>query len=293
MPKIGRFVNSEAKDDFLRAYDVMAAQWPLPSTRSTVETSFGTTAVRTSGTGQGAPILLLPGILGNGQMWLRFIEDLARDHVVYTPDVMGWPGRCEQTAPLRDEADVARWLLEVLDGLGVDRIHLAGNSLGAWPAILTAASYPERMASLTMIEPAPAALVKPPWRVLLKFLVAGMRPTPERFRKLGKWLNPGYELDDDEFAVALATTKFRTGMPWARPLTDEQLDAITAPMLVLFGAETVVNDPEVTAARIRKHIPSADIHVYPGLGHDVMWANPEQAIPRFLDFVDTHDPVRT
>src|SRR5258708_1645757 len=100
MPKIGRFTSDEAKDTFLRTYDALAAQWPIPSTQFDVETSFGTTRVRKSGTGEGAPILLLPGMPGNGQAWLRFIEDLARDRVVYTPDVMGWAGRCQQTAPL-------------------------------------------------------------------------------------------------------------------------------------------------------------------------------------------------
>ncbi|MER7454473.1 alpha/beta fold hydrolase [Nocardia beijingensis] len=70
------------------------------------------------------------GISGNGQVWHRFIEELSRDHLVYTPDVMSWPGHCEQTAPLRDGADVAKWLVEVLDGLGVHRVHLAGNFVG-------------------------------------------------------------------------------------------------------------------------------------------------------------------
>ncbi|MEU2087609.1 alpha/beta fold hydrolase [Nocardia beijingensis] len=292
MPKIGRFTSDEARETFLRAYDVLAEKWPVPSSRHSVETSFGTTAVRASGTGPGAPILLLPGISGNGQVWHRFIEELSRDHLVYTPDVMGWPGHCEQTAPLRDGADVAKWLVEVLDGLGVHRVHLAGNSVGSWIAILVAAVHPERLATLTMFEPGGATFVKPRWRVLLRFLLAGIRPTPERMRKFNKWLNPGTELSDDEFAMVMACLKFRTGMPWEQPLTDEQLAAITAPMLVLFGAETVANDLELVTARIREHIPSAAIEIYAGVGHDVPWANPDQAIPRFLDFVGEHDQVR-
>lgn len=131
MPKIGRFTSEEAKAAFLHAYDAVAAKWPVPSTNIDVGTAFGTTRVRRSGTGDGAPIVLLPGIGGNGQVWFRFVEQLARDRVVYTPDVIGWAGRCVQTAPLRDAGDIARWMADVLDGLGEDRIHLAGNSLGA------------------------------------------------------------------------------------------------------------------------------------------------------------------
>ncbi|QIS19437.1 alpha/beta fold hydrolase [Nocardia terpenica] len=293
MPKTGRFTSEEAKATFLRAYDTLAAKWPVPSTCLDIETSFGTTRVRKSGSGQGAPIVLLPGIGGNGQVWFRFIEDLARDRVVYTPDVIGWAGRCVQTAPLRDAEDVATWMTQMLDGLGVDRAHLAGNSLGAWLAGATAVYRSDRLASLTMFEPSASTFAKPRWSLLLKFVAAGIRPTPERIRKFNRWLMPGFELTDDEFAIAIATLKFRMAMPWDRPFTDHQLSAITTPTLILFGAETVVSNPEFGASRARTHIPSAEVDIYPDIGHDLLWANPHQVIPRFLSFTASHDQVRS
>ncbi|WP_327147334.1 alpha/beta fold hydrolase [Nocardia sp. NBC_01329] len=292
MPKIGRFKSDEAKFEYLRVYDAAARRWPVPSTELDVETSFGTTRVRKSGTGKGEPVLLLPGISGSGLVWHRFIEDFARERVVYTPDVIGWPGRCVQTAPVRDGADVAKWVVETLDGLGEDRVHLAGNSLGAWMAIMVGVYHSDRLASLTMFEPGGATFAKPKWSLLLKFLAAGLRPTPERMRKLNAWLVPRAQLTDEEFAMVMASLKFRTGMPWDRVLTDEELAAITAPTLALFGAETVVNDPELGAARARKHIPSADVEIYPNIGHDLLWANQEEVIPRFLDFAGSHDQIR-
>ncbi|MEU8900418.1 alpha/beta hydrolase [Nocardia sp. NPDC048505] len=292
VPKIGRFTNAEAKTTFLAAYDSVAARWPVPSADLDVETPFGTTRVRRSGAGEGAPIVLLPGIGGNGMVWHRFIEDLSRERVVYTPDVIGWAGRCEQTAPLVDARDIARWMVAVLDGLGEDRVHLAGNSYGSWLAGVVAVYNSERLASLTMIEPSGATFAKPSWGMLLKFLKAGMRPTPEKMRKLNKWLMPGFELTEEELAVAMATLKFRSGVPWDRPFTDEQLSAIAAPSLILYGAETVVSDPVRGSARVRAHIPTVEVETYPGVGHDLMWANPDQVIPRFLKFVESNDPVR-
>lgn len=292
MPKIGRFTSDEAKADFLRIYDSWAQRWPVPSTVVDVETSFGTTRVRKSGSGKGAPVLLLPGTSGNGLIWQRFIEDFASEREVYTPDVIGWPGRCVQTAPVRDGADVAKWVVETLDGLGESRVHLAGNSLGAWMAIMVGVYHSDRLASLTLFEPGGATFAKPKWRLLLKFLAAGLRPTPDRMRKLNAWLTPRAELSEDEFAMAMAALKFRPGMPWDRVVTDAELAAITTPTLVLFGAETVVNDPELGAARARQHIPAADVQIYPGIGHDLLWADQEVVIPRFLEFADSHDQVR-
>ncbi|MBF6257218.1 alpha/beta hydrolase [Nocardia farcinica] len=291
MPKLGKFTSEEAKVSFLRAYDAVAVKWPVPSTQIDVETSFGTTRVRKSGNGAGAPIVLLPGIGGNGQVWWRFIAELSRGRVVYTPDVIGWAGHCTQTAPLRDTEDIATWMAETLDGLGVDRVHLAGNSLGAWLATAIAVHRSDRLATLTMLEPSASTFAKPRPSLLFRFLMAGMRPTPERMRKFNNWLMPGFELDDEEFALARATTKFRPGMPWDRPFTDEQLALITVPTLVLFGAETVVNDLEHTADRARRQIRSAEVEIYPGVGHDLLWANPEQIIPRYLTFVGNHDQI--
>ncbi|MFI6998928.1 alpha/beta fold hydrolase [Nocardia sp. NPDC050175] len=292
MPKIGRFTNAEVESTYLRAYETLAAQWAVPSTEIDVETSFGTTRVRKSGAGEGAPLLLLPGISGNCLFWSPFIEELARGRVVYTPDIIGWPGRCVQTAPVRDETDVAKWVAEVITGLGVDRVHLVGYSLGAWIAAVAGAHHPDRLASLSLLEPTPAVFARLRWGLIFKFIVAGIRPTKAKMQKLNEWLSPTIELTDDEWTMVLSGLKFRLALPLPRPLTDERFAAITTPLLILFGADTVLHDPEQAASRARQHVPSADIESYPGVGHDMLWAIPEQVIPRLLAFADKHDSAR-
>ncbi|WP_067657792.1 alpha/beta fold hydrolase [Nocardia harenae] len=292
MAKIGKFSSAAGEARFRAAYDAVAARWPVPSTEHEVPTSFGSTYVRKSGRGSGAPIALLPGIGGNGQVWYPFVEELARDHVVLTPDVIGWAGRCEQTAPVRDTADIARWFADTLDGLGVERVHLAGNSLGAWLAGAVAVHRSDRLASLTLLEPSAGVFARPRLGLLAKFIVSGINPTPERMRQFNRWLMPRYEMDDAGIELAGAIAKFRMAMPWDRTFTDAQLAAIAAPTLVLFGAETVVADPEFGAARAREGIARAQAEIMPGVGHDLLWANPEQVIPRFLAFVESHEQAR-
>ncbi|WP_328406005.1 alpha/beta fold hydrolase [Nocardia sp. NBC_00403] len=293
MPKIGRFTSSEAKAAYLRAYEALAVDWPVPSTDIEVETTFGTTRVRKSGTGAGLPLVLLPGMPGNSLFWTPFIEELTRERVVYTPDVIGWPGRCEQSTPVRDHAEIMKWLVEVIDGLGEARIHVAGYSDGAWIAGLLGVHHSERLASLSMLEPGGATFAKPRWGLLLKMVSAGMRPTRERMQKLTQWLTPGVVLSDKEWAMAVAGFKFRLALPWPKPFTDEQLAAITAPLLVLFGGATVVNDPDIGVRRLRQHAPAADVEVYPGVGHELLWVLPQKVIPRLLEFVAENDAVRT
>ncbi|MRH93074.1 alpha/beta fold hydrolase [Nocardia sp. SYP-A9097] len=291
MPKVGRFANAEAERTYQGIYEALAAQWPVPFTDLEIETSFGTTRVRKSGEGAGLPLLLLPGMFGNVLFWQPFIAELARDRVVYASDVIGWPGLSTQTAPVRDEADIAQWVVEVIDGLGVDRVHLAGYSAGAWLSSVVAVHNSDRLASVSLLEPAPATFATPPWRVLLKFLAAGMRPTRAKMEKFNQWLQPGIHSTDQEWDLILASVKFRPGMPWARPVGAERFAAIAAPMLVLFGAETVVHDAGGVAGLVRRLIPSADVEIYSGAGHDMLWALPERVISRLLDFAAAHDHV--
>ncbi|MGQ4601109.1 alpha/beta fold hydrolase [Nocardia sp. R6R-6] len=292
MPKIGRFTSDKTKTACMRAYDALAADWPVPSTEIDVETTFGTTRVRKSGTGEGQPLVLLPGMPGNSLFWRPFIDELARDRVVYTPDVMGWAGRNEQNVPIRDHDQIVEWLIEVLDGLGEERVHVAGYSDGAWLACLLGVHRSQRLASLSMLEPGGATFAKPRWSLLLKMVIAGMRPTRECMQKFVQWLTPGVVLSDKEWAMAVAGFEFRLALPWPKPFTDEQLAAITAPMLVLFGGATVANDPEIGVRRLREHAPTADVEVYPGVGHELLWALPQKVIPRLLVFVAEHDADR-
>ncbi|MFI6042443.1 alpha/beta fold hydrolase [Nocardia sp. NPDC051321] len=292
MSKIGRFTSDEAKTAYLRAYDALAADWPVPSTEIDVETRFGTTRVRKSGTGPGLPLILLPGMPGNSLFWMPFIEELARERVIYTPDIIGWAGRSEQRVPVRDHGEIVEWLVAVIDGLGEDRVHLAGYSDGASTACLFGVHRSDRLASVSMLEPGGATFAKPRWSLLLKMILAGMRPTRERMEKFVQFLTPGVVLGDKEWAMMLPGFKFRLALPWPKPFTDEQLAAVTAPLLVLFGETTVANDPEIGLRRLREQAPAADVEVYPGVGHELLWALPQKVIPRLLGFIAEHDPAR-
>ena len=288
MPKIGRFKNDASQQAYDRVYRELEGRWPVPSTQLEVPTSFGTTHVRKSGTGTQTPIFLVHALGANCLQWHIVIEDLCRDRVVYALDTIGTAGRSVQTAPLTGESDFATWVSEVLNELGVDRVHLVGYSQGAWHAVLVALHSPERVASVTLIEPG-GVFDKPSWRVLLKMIRAGMRRTDESIRKLNDWMSPGYVLGDLEFALAKEALNYRPGIGWARMLEDAEVQSIAVPMLVISGAETVVSNPEQVAARLADLLPEAEVEICAGTGHGILGHIPDRVIPRILTFLGQHD----
>ncbi|WP_237172824.1 alpha/beta fold hydrolase [Prescottella equi] len=210
-------------------------------------------------------------------------------------DGSGWcpraPGRSVQTAPITGESDFATWVGEVLNEVGVDRAHLVGYSQGAWHAALVALHSPERVASVTLIEPG-GVFDKPSWGVLLKMIRAGMRRTDENIRKLNDWLSPGYVLGDLEFALAKEALNDRPGIGWARMLKDTEVQSISVPMLVIYGAETVVSTPQRVASRLADLLPEAEVEVFAGTGHGILGHIPNQVIPRLMTFVRHHDDAK-
>jgi 3-oxoadipate enol-lactonase len=85
--------------------------------------------------------------------WAAVASALAPSWRVYAPDLRGhgasdWPGgyTIEQLT-----ADLAAFL----DALGLRQVTLGGHSIGAPPAYLYAARYPDRVARLILEDPAP------------------------------------------------------------------------------------------------------------------------------------------
>ena len=125
--KVSTFRTPEDAERFVTRYDeVVGSRWPVAHEELDVSTRFGQTRVRRSGAGSGVPLVMLHPTTGSSAGWYPVIELFCRDRIVYTPDTMGAAGRSVQTAPIRSEADLADWLDDVLDRLGMPEVHLLG-----------------------------------------------------------------------------------------------------------------------------------------------------------------------
>lgn len=80
--------------------------------------------------GSGTPLVLVHGIGATWQCWRPVIDELAAHHDVIAVDLPGFGGSVELGVPTPTLQHFAESILELLDHLGVDRFHVAGNSLG-------------------------------------------------------------------------------------------------------------------------------------------------------------------
>ena len=195
-----------------------------PAQTLDVPTSFGTVRAYRFGPGDGVPVLLLPGRLSATPMWEANLAGFARHRPVWAVDLLGEPGLSVQTRPLAGADDQAAWLAELLDGLGMDAVHLLGLSIGGWSALNLAARRPGKLASLILLELA-CTFAPITWKVIGASFGAVL-PLPGAVRRrILSWIAGGADASEDDPVAALLSASMRdftASLPPPAYPTDEQ-----------------------------------------------------------------------
>jgi pimeloyl-ACP methyl ester carboxylesterase len=261
---ISRFSSEKARKRFHEVYDSVL-DWPLPAKDVTVGTSFGPTYLRRSGDPGSPPLLLLPGMCATSLSWQEHVAELSARNLVYAVDPIGEAGRSEQTAPIRDAEAVAKWLKEVIDGLGHDEVHLMGVSRGGWVALNQAIHEPGRIASVTAVDPAGFHGRKVA-RYLFALLLLMFAP---RFVRRRIKAESNYQPAAEELLrrVTLAQLTYQKKAFMVGTFTEDDLRAITVPTKVVLAGKSVVLDANQTKELLRRANPAIDVEIVAGVGH--------------------------
>jgi pimeloyl-ACP methyl ester carboxylesterase len=102
--------------------------------------------------GEDGPVVLAAhGITANALSWAMVASELAGRVRLVAPDLRGRAGSAGLPGPYGMPAH-ADDLIAVADFLGLDRVRLAGHSMGAFVATETAARYPARVSSVLLVD---------------------------------------------------------------------------------------------------------------------------------------------
>ncbi|WP_442817857.1 bifunctional 3-oxoadipate enol-lactonase/4-carboxymuconolactone decarboxylase PcaDC [Streptomyces sp. NBC_01591] len=221
---------------------------------------------------EGAPWLVLGPSLGTTSfMWDRQIPELTQHWRVFRYDLPGHGGA--PAHPATAIGDLSDRLLATLDGVGVQRFGYAGCSIGGAIGADLALRHPQRVASLALVAASPRFGSADEFRqrgvvVRTNGLEPMARTAPER------WFTPGFAAAQSAI-VDWAVQMVRTTDPGCYIAACEALAAfdvrgelgrITAPTLVLVGAEDRVTGPG-DARILVAGIPDARLALVPGASH--------------------------
>ena len=217
--------------------------------------------------GSGPPLLYLHGA-GAGGRWLGFQQKLSQRFDVIAPTHPGHAG-APAAEWVEHISDLAFHYLDLLDTLGLTRVHLVGASFGGWIAAEMATFASHRLASLVLIDP--VGIKVEGWIYPFLFGMDLMEMVGMIFR------NPvaALALAPSDMSLDTIVEMYRQSTAVARvawnpylydPLLRRRLARIAAPTLLAWGAHDRLA-PLVCAEAWRKEIPGATLQVFDDSGH--------------------------
>ncbi len=291
--RIGRFRNPAAESRFLAAYDRALGAWPSAPKQLDVDTRYGKTHVLSCGSSTGVPIVLLPAIAVSAASWWGNVGALGARHPVLAIDRIGDVGRSRQTTRIGGASEFAGWLDELLRELGAHRVHLVGLSYGGWGALNQAVRRPERLASVTSVDP-PGAILRPRAKLIIQIapdaIIATIGKSDRALLRMLRLLNNGSV--PTQPLLDLSVDGLRTFLgkqPPPRRLTDAQLSSIRTPTLVLFGSRSPLTNSARAAERLRRLVSNVEVEIVTDAGHMLPVERPDLFNQRVLQFVDAVD----
>ncbi|MEB8338370.1 alpha/beta fold hydrolase [Streptomyces endophyticus] len=228
-----------------------------------------------SGPADGPPLVLGPSLGTSTAVWGQQLPGLSRDFRTIAYDLPGHGGSA--TGPPRDTgdtgdtgdttvADLAGLVLSVADGLGLDRFHYAGISLGGAVGAHLAAHHPDRVASLALVCSSAHFGPPGPWRERAR-LVRDQGTAPLLDTAPDRWFSDeslaatgtGRRLLDALAATAPAGYAACCDALAAYDLRDRLAD-ITAPTLVVGGSRDMAT-PLPHARELAAGVPRSTLEV--------------------------------
>lgn len=129
------------------------------------------------------PVLLLHGVPQHWWEWRGVIPELATTHRVICPDLRGAGWTDAPPSGYRRSSLMAD-VLDLLDALGHDRVHLVGHDWGALLAFELALARPDLVASLVSIS------VPHPWQRLTPRMLPLLLRSSYQLPMVTPWLGP-------------------------------------------------------------------------------------------------------
>lgn len=215
------------------------------------------------------PLLLIHGLGSRGEDWAPLIPALtAQGFHVYALDLLGY-GRSPRPNVDYSISLEEKTVVDFMQAVGLKRADVGGWSMGGWIALKLAVDHPELVDRLVVYDAAGiyfpatfvAALFTPHDIAGLERLQAMLFPHPPAL--------PGFvqrdairKLDRNGWVIARSVAAMTSG----RDLLDFQLQRITSPTLVVWGAEDRLI-PLSVGETMHRDISGSKLLVVDGCGH--------------------------
>jgi 2-hydroxy-6-oxonona-2,4-dienedioate hydrolase len=252
-----------------------------------------------SGTKDKPPLLLLHGVGGHAEAYVRNLKSHGEHFWTWAIDMVGH-GWTDKPPVDREVPVYVDHVLRVMDKLGIDRADVSGESLGGWVAAKLAIDHPDRVNRM-VLNTAGGSQADP--KVMERLKTLSMRaveePSWEFIKARVEWLMADKSKAYDDLVATRQAIYSQPGMVEAQRhtmvlqdmetrqrniLRAEDYGRIKAPTLVLWTSDDPTADVS-EGRRIATMIPGALFTVMDGCGHWPQFEDPETFNRIHLNFL--------
>lgn len=259
----------------LERYKIILSRWPVANEQLRIPTCQGETFVIASGPADAPPLLLMHGSLANSAAWIFDVPSWAAHFRVYAIDMIGEFGlSAPSRPPLASDAHVL-WLDDVMKGLQLTHVSIAGVSLGGWLALDYATRRPDRVERLALMCPGGVGRQKNFRLKALPLMLLG-KWGAQRVRRMVFGAPPPVIPPQVQFFVDSMALIFEHGRPRTEQLpifSDDALKRLKIPVLAIVGGKDVLIDSGDTRRRLEQNVPGAAVIYLPEAGHVITGQN--------------------
>jgi len=240
------------------------------------------------------PLLLLHAAIGSSVRWYSMVPALARHHRIIRMDLRGH-GASQVPDPARPFSleRLAADTLELLDALGLERVHILGNSAGGYVAQRLAIDQPERVKSLVLFGSTPGLTRSQVSGWVPQMGAKGIRPF------LAETISDRFPVDevDPRFVDWFLDEAARNDLAFIQRFVGhmstvdmmEEIRAIRCPTLMVApGAEPVGHASTYEEMRVR--IPDNELVYYENARHNICDYLPDRCAADALAFLRRRFP---
>lgn len=268
------------------------------------------------GTGE-VPLVMVHGGLSEASNWARLVSRMPERFVV----CVDRPG-CGLTHSVDyssyDSDDyrngAASWLKSVVEGLGVEKVDLLGNSMGGFFSMCFALAHPGRVRRLVFAG-APAGLDRylPPFIRLMASPIGGLMqkitriedPATLRKRVFSMLVADASRASDQQLEVSILSNQLpgvqraartmlktvATPFGWRKTLyMRERAKQLQVPTLFLWGDQDAFAGP-ASGREVAAALPNGRLQIIEDAGH-LPWVDQPEVVARAIEAFLAKDPAR-
>ncbi len=227
--------------------------------------------------GEGEALFLIHGFGSDKESWNRVIDKIQAPMHIVAPDLPGWGRTTFLPQATYSLTEQAQRLDDFRKALGIEKLHIAGISMGGAIAGTYAGLYPDHVLSLSLIDS--AGLQSPTPSDYFKALQEGDNPlilkkpadvdklVPYVFYKDPKWSSVVKKVFFEQTGTrADKNEKLFAELVGSGPILETLLPKVKVQTQVIWGAEDrIIHISTIDVIKSLK--PDVDVHIIPECGH--------------------------